>query len=237
MISVRVLAVSAHPDDLEILCGGTLRKMVERGDHVTMTNIARGDAGSYHHAPEEIAEIRAQEASSAASLIGADYISGVFSDGRINAAAEEQREHVVNLIRRTKPDVILTHADNDYMPDHNEVAKLTFDAAFTASLPNYVTEFPAHDNVPIIYSMDTMAGVQFLPTDFVDISSVLDIKLTAFREHASQVKWLKEHDNIDMEEQIAITARFRGLQSGVYAAEGFTIRKTWLRTPAQRLLP
>ena len=228
---MNVLAVSAHPDDLEILCGGTLRLMVERGNDVTMTNIARGDAGSFHHAPDRTAGIRAREG---AAVIGAQYVEGVVSDGRVNSADEAQREMVVDLIRRVRPDVIITHAANDYMPDHVGVSKLVFDAAFIATLPNYLTTHPAHSQVAVIYSMDTMAGVEFLPTEFVDITDTLQTKLNAFRAHESQISWLKEHDHIDMLEQIEITARLRGFQSGVHAAEGFTISRTRLRTPAAR---
>ncbi len=234
---MKYLAISAHPDDLEILCAGTLRLLVERGDTVTMSNIARGDAGSFTHTPNEIAAIRAAEGASGASLIGADYIAGSISDGRVNAADEGQRELVVDLIRRVAPDVIITHAPNDYMPDHNEVSKLVFDAAFTASLPNYITEHHAHGFVPVIYYMDTMAGVEFLPTEYVDISDTIDAKRAAFTEHQSQLTWLLDHDGVDMLEQITTVARFRGLQSGVHMAEGFTVCRTWLRTPAARLLP
>lgn len=236
-MTLKVLAISAHPDDLEILCAGTLRLMVERGDEVTMANIARGDAGSFHHAPDEIAAIRAEEAARGAGVIGAQYKSGFVSDGRVNSADEAQRAAVVDLIRSVRPDVIITHASNDYMPDHVEVAKLVFDAAFTATLPNYTTTHAAHDRVAIIYSMDTMAGVDFIPTEFVDVSSTIGCKLDAFRAHQSQLTWLKEHDGIDMLDQIATIAKFRGYQSGVKAAEGFIAVRTWLRVTPQRLLP
>lgn len=232
-----VLAVSAHPDDLEILCAGTLRLMVERGDAVTMANVAKGDAGSFSHTAEEMASIRAEEGARGAEVIGARYIPGFVSDGRVNSADETQREALVDLIRATRPDVILTHAANDYMPDHVEVAKLVFDAAFTATLPNYVTDHEAHDRVAVIYSMDTMAGVDFVPTEFVDVSTTIERKLQAFRAHSSQRTWLKEHDGIDMLDQIETVAKFRGYQCGVPAAEGFSLVRTWLRVPPQRLLP
>jgi LmbE family N-acetylglucosaminyl deacetylase len=234
---MKVLAIGAHPDDLEILCAGTLRLMVERGDKVTMAHVANGDAGSFGHGPEEIAAIRRREAAAAAALIGAAHIAGTISDGRVNAATESQREFVVDVIRQVKPDLVITHAPNDYMPDHNEVSKLVFDAAFTASLPNYRTAHPAHDLVPALYYMDTVAGVDFLPTEYVDISESLEAKVEAFRRHESQVTWLSQHDGVDMPEQIRSVARFRGIQVGVTYAEGFTACRTWLRTRASRLLP
>jgi len=119
---MNVLAVGAHPDDLEILCGGTLIRCVERGDHVTMAHLARGDAGSFHHTPDEIASMRHSEAAAAAVRIGATYLSLDISDGRVNSSDERQRTAVVDLVRTALPDLVITHFTGDYMPDHNQGA-------------------------------------------------------------------------------------------------------------------
>lgn len=234
---MRVLAVGAHPDDLEILCAGTLARCVARGDDVTMAHVARGDAGSFDHGADEIAAIRDREARAAAALLGATYLALEVPDGKVNAADEAQRESVVDLVRSARPDLVITHAPNDYMPDHNEVSKLVFDATFTASLPNYRPETAAHGIVPALYYMDTLAGVGFSPEDYVDISETVETKVEAFRTHASQVGWLLEHDGVDMVDQIRTVARFRGLQCRVPYAEGFSACRTWLRSGPRRLLP
>ncbi|SEF17984.1 PIG-L deacetylase family protein [Jiangella alba] len=234
---MRVLAVAAHPDDLEILCAGTLRRCVERGDEVTMAHVSRGDAGSFTQAPDEIAAIRAAEAASAAAVVGAEYVGLTESDGAVNAADEDQRRAMVRLIRDTRPDLVITHAANDYMPDHNEVSKLVFDATFTATLPNYAGDHPAHDRVPVLYHMDTLTGVGFTPTDYVDISDTFAVKTKALAMHESQLRWLDEHDGVDTLEMIDIVGRFRGLQCGVRHAEAFAVQHTWLRASPRRLLP
>lgn len=234
---MRVLAVGAHPDDLEQLCGGTLARFVRNGHQVTMCHAALGDRGSYVHTSAEIAEIRRLEADRAAAIIGAEAATLGLSDGLVNAADQTQRDLAVDLIRKWRPDVIITHAPNDYMADHNEISRMMLDASHIATLPLLETAHPAHDVVaPVIY-MDTLAGVGFAPAEYVDITEVLEQKLEALRCHASQLEWLLAHDDVDVVEQTRVAAAFRGFQSGVRYAEGFVPCLTWLRVKTVRILP
>lgn len=236
---MNVLAVGAHPDDVEMSCAGTLSRMVQRGDQVTTAHIALGDAGSFQFDAASTAKIRGREAQDAADILGVAYqrISIDISDCRVNSADESQREAVAELVRVTKPDLVITHSPGDYMSDHNEASRLVFGATFAASLPNYKTRSNYHSKVPALYYMDTEAGVGFQPTEFVDISETIELKVSALTAHRSQLAWLKEHDGIDMVEQMKSVARFRGLQCQVGCAEGFTPCQTWLRTFPYRLLP
>jgi LmbE family N-acetylglucosaminyl deacetylase len=236
---MNVLAVGAHPDDVEMSCAGTLAKMVQRGDRVTAAHVALGDAGSFQLDADSTARIRAREAQDAAAILGVEYqrISIDISDCRINSANESHREALVDLVRVAKPDLVITHSPDDYMSDHNEVSKLVFGATFAASLPNYATHYSYHSKVPALYYMDTEGGIGFQPSEFVDISETIELKVTALAAHQSQLTWLKEHDSVDMVEQMKSIARFRGLQCQVEYAEGFTPCQTWLRTFSYRLLP
>ena len=132
---MRVLAVAAHPDDLEQLGGGTLARFVLNGDEVTMCHVSRGDRGSYVHKMEEITAIRDGEAASAAAAIGASHITLGLSDGEVNAADQRQKDLAIDLIRVAKPDLIITHHPGDYMPDHVETSKPIEDSDLVASLP------------------------------------------------------------------------------------------------------
>jgi LmbE family N-acetylglucosaminyl deacetylase len=234
---MRILAVGAHPDDLEILCAGTLARYARAGHQVVMAHATRGDKGTYHVAPEESARTRDAEARAAGAVIGAEVISLNMGDGEIYSEDREIRDMFVDLIRLTKPDLLITHAPDDYMADHNAVSKLVFDASFMATLPHYPTRSPYHEAVTPIYYMDTLAGVGFQPTDYVDVSGVIDDKRAMLRSHASQLVWLKEHDGIDVVEFMETMSRFRGLQCGVPFAEGFTQARVWLRQRTERLLP
>jgi LmbE family N-acetylglucosaminyl deacetylase len=234
---VRVLAVGAHPDDLEILCGGTLARFVQEGHEVVMCHATLGNRGSFVHSSEEIARIRGAEARRAAAVCGAEYATLGFSDGEVNAADAVQQRAVVDLVRHARPDVILTHSPGDYMGDHNEIARLVFECSFYATLPLYETGVPHHPPVTPIYHIETIMGLGFQPVEFVDITSTIETKVAMLEAHESQLTWLRDHDGVDIVEQMRTTSRFRGQQCGVAYAEGFVQCLTWLRGTTRRLLP
>lgn len=233
---MKVLALGAHPDDLEILCAGTLARFVERGDEVFMAHSCRGDKGHFEIPQEELADIRGREAERSASIIGAKSIGLGIDDLELRVTREATMKFV-DLIRSTRPDLIVTHHPNDYMPDHTVTSRLAFDASFIATLPHTKTDHPHHDKVtPIIY-MDTLAGVDFKPEEYVDISSSIETKIQMLSCHSSQVDWLRNHDGIDIIDFVSTVAKFRGLQCGADYAESFSRSHRWPRNPTTRLLP
>jgi LmbE family N-acetylglucosaminyl deacetylase len=234
---VRVLAVGAHPDDLEILCAGTLARYVAEGHEVVMCHVARGDRGTFEHSREEITRIRHEEARRAAAIAGAGHATLDVPDAEVDASSPQQRAAMVQLVREAAPDVLLTHASNDYMTDHNETSRLVFDASFMATLPRFETASPHHPRVTPLYFMETVSGLGFEPTEFVDISSTIDTKLAMFEAHRSQLDWLRDHDGVDMLDNIRTSARYRGQQCGVSYAEAFAACNVWLRATTRRLLP
>ena len=152
-----------------------------------------------------------------------------------NGSDIAQRDMVMELIRRVQPDFIITHSPTDYMPDHREVSKLVFDASFAASVPQYGTGGKAA--VTPIYYMDNLAGMNFNPTEYVDITDEIDLKLEMLECHISQLKWMRDHDGIDFAEFVKTCSRFRGLQSGVQYAEAFCQEMVWPKVVTRRLLP
>jgi LmbE family N-acetylglucosaminyl deacetylase len=234
---MRVLAVGAHPDDLEIWCGGTLARFVREGHDVVMCNASYGNRGSFELTSAEITAIRLREARRAAELAGAEHVTLGFTDGEIDASDRVQRLAVVDLVREARPDLMLTHSPGDYMSDHNEISRLVFDCSFHATLPLLETERRAHDRVTPLYHFDTVMGLGFLPTEYVDVTSTMETKVAMVEAHESQLTWLREHDDIDIVEQMRTVTRFRGLQCGVEYAEGFVQCLTWPRATTRRLLP
>lgn len=240
---MRVLAIGAHPDDIEIACSGTLAKCVKRGDTVIVCHVSSGNLGHVVIPPEELRVIRAGEAKQAGQLAGIEVISAEFDDLEIYENNKESRDRIVDVIRYANPDVIITHDPDDYMPDHTSVSKLVFDASFTATLPNYkcsVHKFSSDDTpaklVPIYY-MDTLAGVNFNPTEYVDITEEIDLKINMLNCHASQVVWMKDHDGIDFPDMVKTCSRYRGYQCGVDYAEGFKQCQVYLKGTTKKLLP
>ena len=234
---LRVMGIGAHPDDLELMCAGTLAKYRSLGHHVTLCHIASGDRGATQGERADLATVRKAEGAASAALIGAEYINLGVADGEVDSTNEDQKRLVTEAIRRARADVIITHSTGDYMEDHNQASALAFSCSFLATLPLYVTESESIGAVSALFYMETVASLGFQPTEFVDVTGFLDTKLAMMREHASQLVWLERHDDMDVLGQIATIAAFRGLQSGVRHAEAFAACTVHLRTRTTRLLP
>lgn len=234
---MRILAVGCHPDDVEIACAGTLAKCVKRGDTVITCHASSGDLGHVIIPPEELKVIRAEEAKKAGKLAGIEVITAGFNDLDIYDGNKKSRDMMVDIIKYANPDFIITHDPNDYMPDHTAVSKLVFDASFTATLPNYKSKYSNPAKLVPIYYMDTLAGVNFNPTEYVDVTDVIDLKLQMLECHQSQLQWMREHDHIDFADMVKTCSRYRGYQCGVDYAEGFRQCQVYLKGTTKRLLP
>lgn len=234
---MRVLAIGAHPDDIELACSGTLAKCVKRGDTVIVCHVSSGNLGHVEIAPDELQIIRANEAKSAGKLAGIEVIWGGFHDLDIYDNNKEARDKMVDIIQYANPDFIITHSPDDYMPDHTAVSRLVFDASFTATLPNYKTKYNKPAKLVPIYYMDTLSGVNFNPTEYVDISEEIELKMDMLECHKSQLEWMREHDNIDFADMVRTCSKYRGYQCGVEYAEGFRQCQVYLKGTTERLLP
>ena len=233
---MRVLAIGAHPDDIEINCSGTLAKCVKRGDTVIACHVSSGSLGHVVIKPDELRVIRANEAKKAGSLAGVEVVCAGFDDLEI-FDGKEARDRIVDIIRYADPDVIITHHPEDYMPDHTAVSKLVFDASFTATLPNYPTKVDKVAKLVPIYYMDNAGGVGFNPTEYVDVTPYIDKKLEMLECHESQIVWMRDHDGIDFPDMVRTCSRYRGYQCGADYAEGFRQCQVYLKGTTKRLLP
>jgi N-acetylglucosamine malate deacetylase 1 len=227
---IRVLALHAHPDDVEFQCAGALALLREVGCEMTIATMTPGDCGSAEHGPEEIAQIRRSEARAAAALIGAEYLCLEFRDLEV-FNDDPSRRRVTEAIRRTRPNLILTAPPIDYLCDHEETSLLVRDACFGAPIPNYKTRqwepAPPLEKIPYLYFVDALGGAdragQRLPVDFhIDISRVFETKRQMLACHASQRNWLLRQHGID--EYLRVQADWgaqRGAEIGVAYAEAF----------------
>ena len=232
-----VLAVGAHPDDLEISCAGTLARYARQGVRVTMLTVLNGDKGSFDLPRQELAAIREAECRAAAAVIGADWIGLGILDG---TAMWDMDLHLrlIQALQRVDPDLIITHAPNDYMSDHVETSRAVTHAGFYTVCPQFAAENgkPSERVVPVFF-METQCGVGFNPDEYVDITETLDTKLEMLARHESQLRYLSEREAVDPQELVRTTARFRGLQCGVGYAESFRRYTVWSRLSSRRLLP
>ena len=202
---MRILAIHAHPDDIEFQCAGTLALLKERGCEIVIATMTPGDKGSAELGPDEIAEVRRAEGHRAAALLGAECHCLEFRDLSI-CFDNESRKRVTELLRKARADIVITAPPVDYMPDHEITSRLVRDAAFNASVPNYMTHqwdpAPPTAKIPYLYYCDAIDGIDWyaqpIPTDFiVDISKTFDLKLQMLACHASQREWLRRQHGVD----------------------------------------
>ena len=234
---MNVLAISCHPDDMEICCGGTLLRCKERGDNVTVCHVANGNMGHVVIEADELRKIRIGEAKRAGESVGFKMVTCDVGDLLVDSTNKTQQDKLVEIIRAANPDFIITHGPDDYMDDHIETSKLVFKAAFAAPVPHYEPQLGEACKVVPIYYMDNSALLGCEPVEYVDITDHIDTKLEMLAKHESQIVWLKDHDDIDVLDTTRALARVRGLQCGTKYAEGFRQCMTDHRIVAKRMLP
>lgn len=225
----RILALFPHPDDLEILCAGTLVRLCGLGFELYAATMTPGDKGSAVLTSEEIAAIRRNEAQAGAKTVGAKRATCLeFRDLEItfdNAA----RRKVAGLIRDVNPLMVFTTPPQDYMFDHEITSHLVRDACFNAGVKNYPADgdSPPIDGVPYLYYTDSIGGHDLFgnpsPLHFVvDVSTEIERKVEALACHDSQRSWLKkQHGMDDYIDSMKRWSAVRGERIGVAYGEGF----------------
>ena len=220
-----VLAVGAHPDDIEEFCGGTLVLLARRGVPVHMACLTGGEAGIAGASIEEARRIRLAEAARSAEIAGAVSFHHLgLRDLQFEPEAEAQAlRELVRLIRRLRANLIIAHADGDYHSDHRVVHRLATQARIAASVENVDAEPPLPRDPDLVF-MDTEGGVAFEPHIWIDVSEVIDVRRRMLGAHASQATFLHGQELADVAERLA---RFRGLQRGCAYAEAFRGCAMW----------
>lgn len=232
---MRIAAIHAHPDDCEILAGGTLTLLSRKQSDITIVTLSDGDCGTNEYPPEEIGRIRKQEAAQAAALIGARYLWGGFHDLTI-FNTESARRRVTGILRHLRPQLVLTSAPSDYLADHEHTAQLVRDSCFAAGSPNFRAEGysdPPLTWIPHLYFMDPVEGLDregrpVTPDFLVDVTEVFPTKRAMLACHESQRNWLRDQHGMDdylvtMEEWTRRRAAECASDSGakIEFAEGF----------------
>jgi LmbE family N-acetylglucosaminyl deacetylase len=201
----RILAVGAHPDDVEIMCSGTLFALRRFEYEIHVASLTLGDCGSAAHAREEISRIRHHEAIQACRVLDATYHHAGFSDLCIfNDDASNRR--VTALLREIDPQIVITHSPQDYMSDHETTSLLVRNACFYAPIPNYetteLTPVKRITAIPYLYYAQPMEGTDIFgeritPQFYVDVSGLIERKAEMLACHESQREWLRTHHGMD----------------------------------------
>lgn len=196
---MRVLAIGAHPDDIEYGCGGTLLKLSLTSENkIFLLIMTKGEKGG---SPR----IRWSEQSQVAKKLGAKFFWGGFSDTKI-PLKHQTIQVIEKFIQKIKPEVIFVHHPDDTHQDHKNVSLATITA--TRYLKN-------------VLFFEVPTTINFQPaTVFVDITDILPAKLELLKLHQSQV-YATRIAGLSILEAAQATAIFRGFQYRVKYAEGF----------------
>ncbi|SPE99692.1 PIG-L deacetylase family protein [Streptomyces sp. MA5143a] len=234
---LKVLAVGAHPDDIELFCAGTLAHYVHQAAAVTLCVLTDGSLGSRTMRPERTASVREAEARRAADVLGAGLLWLGLPDGFLYDT-RETREQVVDVLRQAQPDVIFAPHPDDYHPDHRAAAALVTAARLLAREPAVVTAHPATDRVPSLFYADTLLGAGAGTPDVrVDITATMSVKEAMLAEHVSQNDSRRQRKGSDFVDLTRQQAERRGHEAGVRYAEVFTCVRTHPVTSPGDLTP
>lgn len=225
MAQVDILAVFAHPDDLELTVGGTMLRMKSLGYRTGGLDVTRGEMGT-----RGTVEGRAKEADDAAKILRLDVRENLgLADGHV-FVDDGSRTAMVRAFRRLKPKVVLTHQLDDPHPDHDHIARIVRESARLSSMRNYDPESGA-DTIPVPKVAHNIFSRRVNPSFIVDISEFLPDKMAAIRAHRSQF-----YDPGSTEPETRLTdrrfldeienrSRYFGSLIGVEAGEPFYVRE------------
>jgi len=198
MSNKSVLAIAAHPDDIEFVMAGTLLHLAQRGWSVHYFNIANGCCGSMTMDQATCAATRLLEAQTAASLIPAKFYAPICNDLEI-LYTTDLLQKVASVVRQAQPQIVLTHALSDYMEDHQYAGRLAVTAAFVRGMPSYRPQPIAaayQADVAVYHAQPhgnrTPMGDPVVPTHCVDVGKFAQRKQELLRAHASQGQWLDD---------------------------------------------
>ena len=224
-MTIDILAIFAHPDDVELAVGGTLLKMKHLGYKTAALDVTHGEMGT-----RGTVEGRAEEAAAAARILKLDVRENLgLPDGHV-FADDVSRTKMVRVLRRLKPKVIMTHQYNDPHPDHDHIVQLVRESARLASMYRYDEETGSEKiDVPMV--THNVFSRLVAPSFVVDISDFLDDKMAAIRAHTSQFYDPKSGEPEtrlsakDFLEQLENRSRFFGSLIGTAAGEPFYVRE------------
>ena len=213
-MSYNVLAIGAHPDDIEFGCFGTLKKHLNSGDRVTLLVMTQSDVKDAHtNAVTRDANISRLEAQQAADVLGAELILGPFQDTKVPFNSESVG-FIEKVVKERGIDFVYTHWAGDTHQDHINTLSATMAAT------RLVKNVFCYEQVPLPRITTTYPVANY----YVDITETLVTKLAGCQAHKSQISKFNEH-GFDILDGIETLAKYRGNQAGVKYAEAFDVLK------------
>src|ERR1051326_343749 len=177
-MTVDIIFFSAHPDDSELSCGGTIAKLVKDGLRVGMIELTRGGLGT-----RGTPQTHKKEAAKAARALGATFREQLdFGDGNLQTGRDEELQ-IIALLRQWKPKLVVTSWPDDRHPDHTRTGRLVTEASFYAGLKSLKTDLPEHRPQAVLYYLQ---NYMVTPSFVVDCTATWKTKMRAVYAYKSQ---------------------------------------------------
>ena len=227
-MKVDILAFGAHPDDVELGCGGTIAKMISEGKTVAIVDLTRGELGT-----RGTEETRKKEAAKAAEILKISARENLEMKDGFLQNSEDYQMRIVKMIRKYKPEIVFANAIDDRHPDHAKGAKLVSDACFLSGLVKIESEYEG-EKQEVWRPKHIFHFIQWkeIDPDFViDISDFMDKKIESCLAYSSQFYDPNSQEPVtpiatkDFLESLTYRAQNLGRLSGCEYAEGFTSEK------------
>src|SRR5580698_1113669 len=223
-MKIDLMAIAAHPDDVELTCGGTVLKMSEAGYRTGILDLTKGETGS-----RGTPETRLREAAKAAKYLGVSVRRNLGLPDAHLSVCEEQKEAIARVIREFQPSTVILPYWEGRHPDHYTSSILGYEACFIAGLKNYPLGGEAYRPFKIIYA----AAYDYQrPTFCVDISKEFARRKQAIMDYASQFTPPKEERRgkvvlplDELEARMNSMAQYYGRLIGARYAEGFIVKE------------
>ena len=178
MDTVDILFFGAHPDDVELSCGGTVAKSVKDGLKVGIVDLTRGEMGT-----RGTPQTRKREAQSAARVLGATFRQQLdFQDGNLQTGREQELE-IIAILRERRPKIVVAPYPDDRHPDHTRTGRIVTEASFYAGLRALETGLEAHRPQTVLYYLQ---NYMFTPSFVVDVTRHWKTKMRAVAAYKSQ---------------------------------------------------
>jgi bacillithiol biosynthesis deacetylase BshB1 len=223
-MTIDIAALFAHPDDAELVVGGTLAREAARGRHLALVDLTRGESGS-----RGTPETREAEAKQAAAILGVGHRESLgLPDARLTVGPEH-RDVIVAALRRLRPKVVICQHWEQRHPDHAAASRIIYEASFLAGLKSYRPELgPPFRPDKLCYALSTTEITDIKPSFVVDISAVWSTKLRAIQAFHSQFTTEPSDVALPFEgwrQAVELAARRQGRRIGVEFGEGFVLRE------------
>ena len=230
-----VLAIAAHPDDIEFYMAGAMLQLGKLGWDLHYMNCCDGSRGSTVLEQSECAATRLAESKRACEILNATHYDPIYPDMEAVYTPENLKK-VAAVVRMAKPSIVLTHSPRDYMEDHEVACRLAVSAAFAHGMPNLPSDPPVDvfmDPVTVYHAQPvghtTPLGEPVTPHFMIDDTDVIEKKVEALACHASQKQWLDESQGQDSYLQTLrdISAEMGKLSGKFQYAEGWRRHQHW----------